>query len=287
MAGSRQLGIVLVLAACVPFALSGVFTKLITADIWSVLAWRGVFGGAMTLAYATWRGRQGSFGAPGWLLVAVGTAASIAFLGAFRLTYVANVVLIYALTPFAAAGLGWLVLRERVRPAVLGTAAVSLVGVAVIMWGGLGAPQLLGDGVAFAMMLLSALFLVLARRFRGTDMMQVGVVSSALLFPVAVALGEPFAMSAPDLWWSVAFGAGYAAGYILWMEGVRRIPAAESGVLALAETPVAIVLAWALLNELPPTATSLGGMVVMAAVLHRALADWRAEARQGVAAGTG
>lgn len=274
-AGSRQLGIALVLAACVPFALSGIFTKLISADVWSVLAWRGVFGGGLTLLYAMWRGRGGSFGAPGWLLVAVGTAASVAFLASFRLTFVANVVLIYALTPFAAAGLGWLVLRERVRPAVLGTAAVSLVGVAVIMWGGLGAPQVLGDGVAFAMMLLSALFVVLARRFPGTDTMRVGVMSSLLLFPVAVVMGDPFAMSTPDLWWSAAFGLGYAAGYILWMEGVRRIPAAESGVLQLAETPVAIVLAWLLLRELPPLATAAGGTVVMGAVLHRALADWR------------
>jgi drug/metabolite transporter (DMT)-like permease len=283
VAGSRQLGIALVLAACLPFALSGIFTKVITADIWSVLAWRGLFGGGLTLAYALWRGRGGSFGAPGWLLVSVGTAASVAFLASFRLTYVANVVLIYALTPFAAAGLGWLVLRERVRLAVLATAAVSLVGVAIIMWGGLGAPQVLGDGVAFAMMLLSALFVVLARRFPATDTMRVGVVSSALLFPVALVMGDPLAMTPADLGWSAAFGLGYAAGYILWMEGVRRIPAAESGVLQLAETPVAIVLAWALLGELPPFATAAGGLVVMGAVLHRALADWRDEARQAPA----
>lgn len=272
---SRRLGIALVLAATVPFALSGIFTKIITADLWSVLAWRGLFGGALTYAYVLWRGKGGSFGAPGWLLVAVGTAASVAFLASFRLTYVANVVLIYALTPFAAAGLGWLILRENVRPEVLATAAVSLVGVAVIIHGGLGAPQVVGDGVAFAMMLLAALFLVLVRRFPGTDMMRVGVVSSLLLFPVAVAMGTPFAMSARDMMWSAAFGVGYAAGYILWMEGARRIPAAESWVLQLAETPVAIVLAWLILREFPPEATILGGVVVMVAVLHRAYADWR------------
>lgn len=272
---ARRLGIVLVLAACLPFALSGVFTKVITADIWSVLGWRGVFGGAITLLYVAWRGKGGSFGARGWLMVAVGTAASITFLAAFRFTYVANVVLIYALTPFAAAGLGWLILREPVRPAVMGTALVSFGGVAVILSGGLGAPQLLGDGIALAMMLLAALFVVLARRFPGTDTMRVGIVSSALLFPVAMALGDPFAIGARDLAWSAAFGMSYAAGYILWMEGARRIPAAESGVLQLAETPVAIVLAWVILRELPPAATALGGAVVMGAVLHRALADLR------------
>jgi drug/metabolite transporter (DMT)-like permease len=274
-AASRRLGIALVLLACVPFALSGVFTKMIAADLWSVLGWRGVFGGALTLAYMLLRGPGGGFGAPGWLMVAVGTAASVTFLASFRLTYVANVVLIYALTPFAAAALGWLILREPVRPAVLVTAATSLAGVAVIMAGGLGAPQLLGDGVALAMMLLAALFLVLARRFPGTDTMRVGVVSSALLFPVALAMGDPFGMTARDLALSAAFGTSFALGYILWMEGARRIPAAESGVLQLAETPVAIVLAWVILRELTPQATAVGGAVVMAAVLHRAVADLR------------
>ncbi len=274
--GARRLGIVLVTAACLPFALSGIFTRMIEADIWSVLGWRGLFGGALSLIYVLVRGRGGQFGAPAWLLVAVGTGASIAFLASFRLTFVANVVLIYALTPFAAAGFGWLVLRERVRPAVLATAAVSLSGVAVIVGGGIGAPQVLGDGMALAMMFLSALFVVLVRRFPGTDTIMVGVVSSFVLFPVAMAMGHPLGLSLHDLGWSAAFGCTYALGFILWIEGARRIPAAESGVLQLAETPAAILLAWAILGELPPPATALGGAVVMAAVLHRALADLRA-----------
>ena len=48
------------------------------------------------------RGPRAPFGWRGWVLATVGTLASIAFLGAFRLTYVANVALIYAMTPFAA-----------------------------------------------------------------------------------------------------------------------------------------------------------------------------------------
>ena len=108
MGGSR-LGAVLVLASTVPFALSGVFTKLIGADLWTVLGWRGVIGSVLTFAYVELtrpKGPRASFGWRGWLLASVGTCASIAFLGSFRLTYVANVALIYAMTPFAAAAFG-------------------------------------------------------------------------------------------------------------------------------------------------------------------------------------
>ena len=47
---AHRLGVALVLASTVPFALSGVFTRLITADVWVVLSWRGLIGGLATLA---------------------------------------------------------------------------------------------------------------------------------------------------------------------------------------------------------------------------------------------
>ena len=46
----RRLGSLLVLASAVPFALSGVFTRLITADVWTVLCWRGLIGAWIVVA---------------------------------------------------------------------------------------------------------------------------------------------------------------------------------------------------------------------------------------------
>ena len=54
------------------------------------------------------------------LLCAV-TGPLVAVLLAVRLTYVANVAVIYAMAPFAAASLEWLFLRERMRREVLVT----------------------------------------------------------------------------------------------------------------------------------------------------------------------
>ena len=269
----------LVLASTVPFALSGVFTKLIGADLWTVLGWRGVIGSVLTFAYVELtrpKGPRASFGWRGWLLASVGTCASIAFLGSFRLTYVANVALIYAMTPFAAAAFGWVLLRERVGRDVIAAALVSCVGVGVIVWGGLGAPNIRGDAVAVVMMLLAGLYLVMIRAFTGTPVVLAGVASSLQLLVISFAVADPFAISARDLAWTALFGLSYAAGFILWSEGARRVPAAEAGLLGGAETPVAVGFAWLFLSELPPAATMLGGAVVLAAVLGQAV--WAARA---------
>ena len=104
-ATQHRLGLILVCASTVPFAMAGIFTRLIAADVWTVLIWRGVIGGVLIALYARRSERGLAMGWQGWVLALVGGLASIAFLAAFRMTYVANVTLIYALAPFAAAGL--------------------------------------------------------------------------------------------------------------------------------------------------------------------------------------
>ncbi|MCP5116558.1 MAG: EamA family transporter, partial [bacterium] len=59
----------------------------------------------------------------------------------------------------------------------------------------------------------------------------------------------------------------FAAAVVLWTEGTRLIPAAESGLLGSAETPMAIAMAWIILSEAPPTASIIGATIVLAAVL--------------------
>lgn len=85
--------------------------------------------------------------------------ASLAFIYAFKLTYVANVAVIYATAPFMAAGLGWWLLRETRERRTLVAALVSIVGVNVVVLGGLGTGKLGGDAVALLMTLGNALFI--------------------------------------------------------------------------------------------------------------------------------
>jgi drug/metabolite transporter (DMT)-like permease len=275
---SHRLGILLVLASTVPFALSGIFTRLISADVWTVLAWRGLIGGVAILAYAEWRCKdtgRGEFGWRGWLMATAGSTASIAFLGSFRMTYVANVALIYTLAPFAAAGLDWVIRGERVRGAVMGSALIAAAGVGVIVAGGLGAPHLAGDALALAMTFLMALYTVLIRAFDKVSALHAGGVSAVQLFVLGLITSDPLAVSGHDLGLLVAFGFTFAAAVVLITEGARRIPAAEVGLLGGADTPIAVGLAWMVLAEVPPMTTIVGGSIVLGAVLWRSIQDAR------------
>lgn len=275
------LGVSLVIASTLAFSLAGILTKAITADALTIVCWRGLIGGLLVVAYVGWRGRaeplrrRFHLGWRGWLLACIGSLASIAFIYAFKLTYVANVAVIYATTPFVAAALGWWLLRERFRPQTALAAAISLAGILAVFAGGLGGGGLAGNVMALLMTLGSALYMVLIRRFRDNPVVLAGGVSALQLFVLGWVVTDPFAVTRDDVLLLVVFGLTFAIALVLWTEGARLIPASESGFLGTAETPFAMILAWIFLAELPPLASFLGAGIVMAAVIGHSLGDLR------------
>ena len=125
--------------------------------------------------------------------------------------------------------------------------------------------------------------MVLIRRFRETDAVLAGALSALLLVPVGFAFGSPLDVVPSDVPLLGLFGVAWAVALVLWTEGTKLIPAAESGFIGTAETPFAIVLAWIVLSELPPSASLVGGAVVIAAVAAHAGWDVRGRKCQRVA----
>ncbi len=282
---AHALGILLVLASAVAFSVAGVLTRIVDADAWTVTCWRGFFGAPLIAAYVIARdpahriGAVLSLGWRGWFLATFGSLCSIAFIASFKLTYVANVSLIYATVPFAAAALGWLLLRERVRLSTMLAAVGALIGVAVMLWGGIGQGHLAGDLLAVVMTVGMAAYMVLIRVFRTGAVVSALAVSSLQLFAAGWLFGDPLGVSLRDLAWLAAFGVAFALAAILLTEGTRLIPAAEAGFLGTFEAPLAPVLAWLVLAELPPATTMVGGAIVLVVILVHAARDLRANAR--------
>ncbi len=278
---SHHLGVVFVAISAVAWSTAGIFTKGITADVWAILFWRGVFSAAFIALYVAWRDRAatlacfGLMGRPGWLIASTGTIATVAYLSAFKHTTVTNVVVIYATAPFAAAALAWLFGRERTRPATLIAAAAALVGVVIMMSGSLGTPNLLGDLLAVAMTFFMAAMMVQIRRFPDAPAVPAMALSSLQIAIIALIVAEPFAVSTAELWWLIAFGLVQATGAILIAEGTRLIPAPQAALIGSLDIPLAPLWAWLILTELPPVATFLGGTVVLAAVALHMRRDWR------------
>lgn len=285
-AADHLLGIFLVAGSAAVFGLAGVLTKSIHTDPLTINCWRGLVGGLLITVYVLYRRARSDpprslrLGWRGWLMALVGAAASVAFIAAFKNTYVANVAIIYATAPFVAALFGWLLARESPRRLTMLAAAVSLGGVAVMVASGIGAGRPFGDGLALLMTLGSALYMVLIRKFRDTPVVWAGAVSGFILFALGWVVTDPLAISARDAWLLAAFGASFALASVMWTEGARLIPAAEAGLLGSAEVPFAILFAWLFLAEIPPLASFIGGAVVLAAVLAHAGHDWNAARRQ-------
>ncbi len=272
----RFWGLCLVLLSALLFGLAGTLTKAIDAGVWTIAGWRGLVGGILIMLYVTLsRGETFQLGWRGWALATLGAIASLTFILAFKLTYVANVAVIYATVPFMAAGMAWLLMRERLH---LGTALASLLsafGVALIVADGLRSGAVLGDLVALLMTVLIAIYIALIRLFRQGNVVFAGAVSAFQLFALAWVFADPLAVSHRDAGLLAGFGAAFAGAVVTWTEGTKRLSAADSALIGTAETPFAIFLAWLLLSEQAPWTSLIGGAVVLLAVLANVVFDIR------------
>ena len=265
------IGLILLVATAVTYSTAGLFTKGVEAGAWAVIFWRGVFAALATTAWAASRSslRQEFLGM-GWAGLAVGVvgaAGTAAFIPAFKLTSIANVALIYAVAPLIAALLAWLAIGERIgRRTALG-ALGSLVGVSIIVAGSVGSVNLLGDGLAMVMTLTMATIMVIYRARPGPPSAGPSVLQSLLLFPFALAFGAPFRTDFVEISILAAFGGLFAIASVTLAEGAKRVPSGQTALLGALETPLAPILAFLILSEVPPRATLIGGAVVLVAVL--------------------
>jgi drug/metabolite transporter (DMT)-like permease len=279
---NRIVGIGLIVASTAFVGLAGVFTKATSEDPWTIAGWRGFIGSILIGLYVLWRRQSKADGVPlrlgwrGWLLVTVGSLSSMCFIASLKYTYVTNVAVISATMPFMAAAMEWLILRERVKPSTMVSAAASLTGVVIIVSGGISAGDLLGNMVALLMTLGLTAYLVMVRAFRGTPVVWAAAVSAFVLFVACWFVVDPLATSMRDALLMSGFGVSFAASAILWNEGARLLPAAETSLLGTVEIPFAAFFAWLILAELPPLASILGGLIVVAAVLLHAGRDFAA-----------
>jgi drug/metabolite transporter (DMT)-like permease len=269
----RYLGWVLVSLSAVAWSTAGFFTRLINEDVWTMLFWRGVFGGLAFLLMTAihHRGKvfaaYSSLGGMGFVLAVVSGGGMICFIGSLMLTTVADVYVIYATVPFVTAGVAWLVLRERASWSVLAASLLAIIGVAVMLTGASYGGSLLGQFVAFIMTLTMALMAVILRWKRDIPIMPALGLSAWIAAFVAFWFCEPFDVSSFDLGMLALFGVTQSAlGLVLFGLGSRMVPAAEATLLTALDVPLAPLWVWLVFSEAPSPYTLAGGIIVLAAV---------------------
>ncbi len=261
-------------ASAVAYSSAGFYTRLIDLDAWTMLFWRGVFGGLFLAGMVAWRerGRVATavrdIGQDGLLIALCSALATVCFLNALRLSTVADVLVIDATIPFVTAGIAWLVLREREDWVTLAATVAAVVGVAVMMGAAAAGGRLPGNVLAFGMVVLMSLVLVLIRRNPGISMLPAVGLSAFLCALIVLPFARPLSVNGEELLLLALFGTSqFGLGLLLLALGTPLVSATRGALIGVLQTPLGTLWVWLAFGEAPGWITLAGGAIVVAAVV--------------------
>ena len=281
-AAQHRLGLALVATAAFFWSTGGIFVRLISADLMTMLFLRGVFSGsAVFIVYFLLEGKAGLFRlrhlrAPAFAVAALSAMSMISGIGSIRFTTVAEALIIYATVPFMTAALAFIVLREVPSRRTLIAGLVALTGVAIMLkdasWDG----SLFGKGLAVFMTLGMAGMTTIMRRHQDVPMLPAMALSAWLCSFITFWFAVPLSVSGSDLLLCALFGVVQnATGLVLYAIWSRKIPAAEATLIAALEVPLTPLWVWLFLGEIPSQTVLIGGAVVMLALFGHILTEIR------------
>jgi len=282
-ASQRRTGIILVVAAAVAWSTAPFFTRLLPLDSWTILFWRGLFGGSLiaTVLVLT-QGRVVlsdlmRMGKSGWLVASLSTLGMVSFIPALQLTSVSNVAIIIATGPFVAAAMAWMWLGEAAHLRTLLASLVALCGVAIIVSGAQANSDIIGIALACFMTVAIAGMTVTVRRHRNTPMVAAAALSNFLGSVVSIPCAHSIvAVTGTNLFVLAMFGFFQVAiGLSLFMLGSRMLPSGQATLVATLETPLMPFWIWLAFQEVPGSRTLVGGALVMGAVIADIIGDSR------------
>ena len=273
---TRSQGSVLVLVAGATFSFGPLtFRALLEADAWQYLFYRSFSAAVVATLTIMILGRNPirSIVEAGPRQVVAGLALGSTFvlfiLSLSRVT-AAFVLLLQCTSPFVAAILGRVFLRERVRRDTATAMLVALIGVVIMVGGGLDGGDRLG--ILFSLMLPVCVggMTVLVRSSPARDP---GVPTVIAGFMVAVVAGL-VSLVGPGLDLPIRDVAmGFIGGGLLIGLGApvfvyahRFVPPAETSLLLISEIVLAPLWLWVWPGEVPATSTLVGGGVALFAV---------------------
>ena len=285
----RRLGIALVVAAAIAWSTAPFFTRLLPYDSWTILFWRGLFGGGLIMAVMLVLQGRGALHdltgmkTSGWLVASLSTLAMIAFIPSLQLTSVSNVAIIIATGPFVTAALAWVWLREVPHLRTMIASVVALCGVGIIVGNARVGSDILGVALACFMTLAIAAMTVLVRRHRDTSMVAAAALSNILGSVVSIPFAHGItAITCYDLLILAMFGFFQVAiGLTLFFLGSRLLPSGQAALISTLETPLMPFWIWVGFAEVPALRVFIGGALVMGAVIADIVGDIRAQRQSG------
>lgn len=215
--------------------------------------------------------------------------ASLGFVYALKNTTAANAAFLSSLTPLMAVVLARVVLGERLTLVTVGAIAFAFAGLAIMVTADLGVGNMKGNISAVLSSVGFAGYTVCVRTRPDRDWSPVlpGYASMLIVLCVAVCAADGRTVVPPvvDIGWAMLHGGVIiVVGTLLFNAGSRHLPAVAMTVFAQTETVFVPIWIFVRFDERPKSTTLLGGVVILSAVLGKALIDARLASRARPAA---
>lgn len=264
-------GRLLVAAAALLWSSGGLAIKLVPLSAFGVAFWRSFVSAIFLLVVfrpsrARWRHAAPS-------TVVVYALMILTFVSATKMTTAANAIFLQYTGPLYVLALAPFLLKEPFRKVDAAALGVALCGMSLFFVGRLDPGAFRGNLVAVVSGLFFGLTILLLRRDASGDAIP-SVIAGNL---AAAALALPFA------WGDLALDAKGALlvlflgvfqlgiSYVLFVKGLKTVPAAEASLLGMLEPMFNPLWAFLGLGERPSAWAALGGGIVLAAVAGRTI----------------
>ena len=256
--------------------------RLVTADRWTVVFWRGVFLAIALLGGTAIRSieRIRRIGKAGLLVGALLGSQSALFVYSITNTTVANTLVALSAAPLFAALIERILFGQRLARRTSLFIGLAMAGITIMFAGTLGGGHMMGN---LAALLASAGYggvLVVIRRNRDVSMVPAIGFSGLVQLLLVVPLADPTSASISDLRYLALSGlVVLPLGFGLLSIAPRFAPAPEVGLITLLETVLGPFWVWLVVGEQPGTWPLIGGVVVVAAVAGSSLLPLKRAAR--------
>jgi len=271
------------MSASVLFSTGGVAVKSIAFSGWQVAGLRsGIAAAALLLLVPSTRRR--------WDLKTVAVASTFAitmilFILANKNTTAANAIFLQAAAPLYLLVLAPLMLKEPVRRADLVAMAAIALGLVLVMSGTVRPTTIaphpaIGNTMAVISGVSLALTTIGLRWLGGMEDGEarkdaVLVCGNFLTFLACLPLALPF-ISVRGVDWALITYLGViqiGVAYWLVMRGLRGVPAVEASLLMMIEPALNPIWVWLIHGEAPGHLAVIGGAIILASSIGRAMAD--------------
>lgn len=249
------------------------------ADAWQTVFYRslGMFIAMAIILAIRHRGQVistttavGGMGLLGGGLISV---AGITFVQALTHTTIANALFILGAIPFFAALFARIFLGEKLRRTTMFTMLGAACGLVIMVVQGISTGSGFGNAMALITAVSFALYAIIVRYKRRTEMLPVMLISSLAVI-VVTSLVKTGDMSVPlrDILLCLFWG-GSLSGFVNWafIYASRHLAAAEVTLIMLLEFALGPLWVWLFIGETASFTTVLGGSLIILAVALRAI----------------